>query len=218
MDYIDLISFSTIWVWIVEMYYIPGNLLVSCLSNTDIGRFYEFSYADRDGVFSFFTPWFVIAILLSSIDDTKSGGIISLDRKNERILTKNGRSRTALLFISLFTLILSFLLLRSFNIQNSWINLMVVILSMFISWYTLFTNGYSFKRKKFRKTKQLLMKKGKGRIVKFLLWTMIGLALLVVLFLVFRFVAYSCSFVVSIIPILFIMLYFSIGNRWKINK
>jgi hypothetical protein len=214
MDYTNLAFFNGILLSIKWLYFLPGDLLVSCLSNTEIGQFYEFSNADRGGVFSFFVPWFLLAILMASINDTKSGKII-LFNKGKKTFTKNGRSRVKLLFVLLFILISIYFALESINIKNSWIDLSFIILISFLSWYAILTSGYSFKQKKFKKGKHILTKTGKRYIVKPLSF----LAVLLILYLTSRFVNYSCSFIIFIIPILFIVFYFCIGNRWlKLKK
>jgi hypothetical protein len=204
-SYIDGVLSSIIW-----LYFLPGNLLVSCLSNTDIGQFYEFSNADHDGVFSFFVPWFFIAFLMASIDDTKGGRIILLN-KGKRILTKNGRKRVGLLFIALVILGSTYLALHSLDVKNSWIDLLFIIFITLTIWYVLLTNGYSFKKNKFKKAKQIIVKRGKKDFRKLLLWP----AILLVLFLASRFINYSCFFIILIIPILFTVFYLSVGNRWR---
>ena len=210
MDYINLEFFNGIWLLIKWHYFLPGDLLVSCLSKTDIGRFYEFSDADREGVFSFFVPWFFAAFLMASIDDTKSGGLVFFN-KGKKTLTKDGRKRAILLFFVLLVLISVYLILHSLDVKNSWIDLLFVIFSIFTIWYVLLTNGYSFKKKKFRKVHQILTKRGKKDIIKALRLP----AILLVLYLASTFISYSCSFIIFLIPILFIVFYFSIGNRWK---
>jgi protein-S-isoprenylcysteine O-methyltransferase Ste14 len=210
MDYINLEFFNGIWLSIKWLYFLPGDLLVSCLSKTDIGRFYEFSDADREGAFSFFVPWFFVAFLMASIDDTKSGRLIFFN-KGKKTLTKNGRKRAILFFIALLVLISAYLVLQSLDVKNSWIDLLFVIFSVFTVWYVLLTNGYSFKKKKFRKVQQILTKRGKKDIIKALRLP----AILLVLYLASTFISYSCSFVIFLIPVLFVVFYFSIGNRRK---
>ena len=209
MDYTDLEFFNEIWLSIKWLYFLPGDLLVSCLSKTGIGLFYEFSDADHGEIFSFFVPWFFIAFLMASIDDTKSGRRIF--NKGKRTLTKNGRNKISLLFILLLVLVSIYFLLESFDIQNSWVNLLFIVLTIFVSSHVLLTDGYSFKRKKFKNRKQLLTKRGKKDIIKVLRLP----AILLILYLASAFISYSCSFIIFLIPVLFIVFYFSIGSRWK---
>jgi len=210
MHFTSLEFIDGIWLLVKWLYFLPGDLLVACLSNTDIGRFYEFSNSDNEGVFSFFVPWFFVAFMMSSIDDTKSGGILFFN-KGKKIITKNGRKRVGLLFIALLIFGSVYFVLHSLNIKNSWIDLLLIIFIVFTVWYTLSTDGYSFKRNKFRKVKQLLTKKGRKNAAKMLLLS----AILLILYLMPRFINYSCSFVIFLIPVLSIVFYFSIGNRWK---
>ena len=204
-SYIDGVLSSIIW-----LYFLPGNLLVSCLSNTDIGQFYEFSNTDHNGVFSFFVPWFFIIFLMVSIDDTKSGRII-LFNNGKKILTKNGRKRVGLLVIALFALGSSYFVMHALNIKNSWLDLLFIIFIALTVWHALFTNSYSFKKKKFKKAKQMLTTRGRKDIVKLLLFP----AVLLTLYLLSTFISYSCPFIIFLIPVLFTVFYFSVGNRRK---
>ena len=210
MYYTSLEFFDGIWLLVKWLYFLPGDLLVACLTNTSIGQFYEFSNSNRGGVFSFFVPWFFIAFLMSSIDDTQ-GGRVLLFNKGKKILTKNGRKRVGLLFVVLFIFGSAYFALHSLNIKNSWIDLLLIIFVVLTAWYVLLTDGYSFKRKKFRKVKQVLTKKGRKNATKMLLLS----AIFLILYLTPGFVNYNCSFVIFLIPALSIVFYFSIGDRWK---
>jgi protein-S-isoprenylcysteine O-methyltransferase Ste14 len=161
-------------------------------------------------VFSFFTPWFFIAFLMASIDDTKSGRII-LFNKGKKILTKNGGKRVVLLIIALFALGFLYFSMHLLNIKNSWLDLLLIIFIALAAWYALFTNSYSFKKKKFKKAKQVLTKSGRKDIVKLLLFPVV----LLILYLLSTFISYSCSFVIFLILVLFVVFYLSIGNRRK---
>jgi len=201
---------ENIWLQIKHLYFTPGDALISCFIRTDIGRFYEFSNADLGGVFSFFVPWFLIAILMASVDDTKEGKI-ELFTTGKKVLTKEGKRKFKIFYILLFALVSTYVSLWFFDSNYVFLNLLLAIVFLFSSSYVFFTNGYSTKKKKFKKSKKILTKQG-VRVVTELLML---LSILLALYLAYRLFGVSCSVVLPLAIIVAIVIYFSIGNRWK---
>jgi Flp pilus assembly protein TadB len=73
------------------------------------------------------------------------------------------------------------------------------------------TNGYSIKKKKFKKAKKTLTKQG----VRVAIELLILLSILLALFLAYRLFGFSCSVILPLAIIVAIVFYFSRGNRWN---
>ena len=61
------VTISDVWGWIGWLYYWPGDFLIKYLVRTDLGIFFEFTYADYGRTFSFFISGFAWLWILSMI-------------------------------------------------------------------------------------------------------------------------------------------------------
>jgi hypothetical protein len=207
---IDLAFFENFWLQIKHLYFVPGDVLISCFIHTDIGRFYEFTDADLGGVFSFFVPWFLMAILMASIDDTKEGKI-ELFTIGKKVLTKEGKRKFKIFYILLFSLVLIYISLWFFYINYLWLSALLGVIFLLSNAYVFLTNGYSVKQKKFKKPKKTLTKQGVRVAIEILVIFFSFLAL----YIAYRLFNVDCSIVLPITIIVAVLVYFSIGNRWK---
>jgi len=154
MEIISLSFFEEIWTQISLFYFLPGDSLIVCFTDTSIGEFYEFQPSDRGGIFSFFVPWFLLSILMVSLDDTDPKGITLFKKERKKSLTKEGKERSTNALITLLVLVSVYIVLSLFSIGYIWLNILLLLVFVFLSWYTIFTNGYSTQRKNSKKAKK----------------------------------------------------------------
>lgn len=193
----------------MHLYFLPGDTLIMCFIGTFIGEFYEFKTSDRGGIFSFFVPWFLLSILMVSIDDTNPTGV-TLFKKGNKIFTKEGRRRSAYALTLLLIALSIHIGLSLFDMEYIWLNLLLLVVFLFLSWYKIFTDGYSIQRKKFKKGKVILTKYGKKLSLKLLIIVSI---LLIAYFISYIF-NHSCFIILFFITVLIVTFYLSIGSRW----
>ncbi len=201
---------ENIWPQIKHLYFTPGDALISCLIHTDIGKFYEFTSADLGGAFSLFLPWFLMAILMASIDDTNPKGVTLFKKERKKILTKEGKERSNNVLIMLLILVSVYTALSLFGIEYIWLNFLLLAVFVFLSWYTIFTNGYSTQRKRFKKSEKILTKHGKKLSLKLL----VIISTLFTLYFISYFFNHSCFIILFFILVFIIMFYLSVGSRW----
>jgi len=201
---------ENIWPQIKHLYFTPGDALISCLIHTDIGKFYEFTSADLGGAFSLFLPWFLMAILMASIDDTNPKGVTLFKKERKKILTKEGKERSNNVLIMLLILVSVYTALSLFGIEYIWLNFLLLLVFVFLSWYTIFTNGYSTQCRRFKKGKEILTKHGK----KFSLKLLVIISILFILHFISYLFNHSCFIILLFIVLAICTFYLSIGNRW----
>jgi len=212
MELINLSFFEEIWTQIMHLYFLPGDTLIMCFIGTFIGEFYEFQASDRGGIFSFFVPWFLLSILMVSIDDTNPKGITLFKKRNKRskIFTKEGRVRLAYALTLLLIALSIHIGLSLLDMEYIWLNLLLLVVFLFLSWYAIFTGGYSIQRKKFKKGKKILTVHG----AKLLLKLLVIVSTLLILYFISYILNHSCFITLLLIVVLIITFYLSIGSRW----
>ncbi|MBL7003540.1 MAG: hypothetical protein ISR69_05905 [Gammaproteobacteria bacterium] len=196
----------------MRLYFLPGDSLIMCFIGTFIGEFYEFQLSDRGGVFSFFVPWFLLSILMVSIDDTDPKEIVLFKKRKERkkILTKEGKKGLTNALIILLISVSLYISLFLIGIEYIWLNLLLLIVFLFLSWYAIFTGGYSIQRKKFKKGKKILTVHG----AKLLLKLLVIVSTLLILYFISSLFNHSCLVILFFIVVSIITFYLSIGDRW----
>jgi len=209
MEIISLSFFEEIWTQISLLYFLPGDSLIACFTDTPIGEFYEFQPSDRGGIFSFFVPWFLLSILMVSLDDTDPKGITLFKKERKKSLTKEGKERSTNVLITLLVLVSVYIVLSLFSIGYIWLNILLLLVFVFLSWYTIFTNGYSTQHKKFKKGKKILTKHGEKLLLKLL----VIIFTLLALYFVSYFFNHSCFITIFFIVVSIVMFYLSIGSR-----
>jgi|LWDU01.1.fsa_nt_gi uncharacterized membrane protein YbaN (DUF454 family) len=210
MEIIILSFFEEIWTQISLLYFLPGDSLIACFTDTPIGEFYEFQPSDRGGVFSFFIPWFLLSILMVSIDDTNPKGVALFKKERKKVLTKEGKERSTNTLIILLILVSAYISLSLFGIEYIWLNFLLLVVFVFLSWYTIFTNGYSTQRKRFKKGKKILTKHGEKLSLKLL----VIIFTLLTLYFISYFFNHSCFIILLFILVFIIAFYLSVGSRW----
>jgi L-asparagine transporter-like permease len=210
MEIVSLSFFEEIWTQISLLYFLPGDSLIACFTGTFIGEFYEFQPSDRGGIFSFFVPWFLLSILMVSIDDTSPKGVTLFKKERKKILTKKGKEKSVNALIILLILVFVYTALSLFGIEYIWLNFLLLAVFVFLSWYTIFTNGYSTQRKRFKKSEKILTKHGKKLSLKLL----VIISTLFTLYFISYFFNHSCFIILFFILVFIIMFYLSVGSRW----
>jgi len=210
MEIVSLSFFEEIWTQISLLYFLPGDSLIACFTDTPIGEFYEFQPSDRGGVFSFFIPWFLLSILMVSIDDTSPKGVTLFKKERKKILTKKGKEKSVNALIILLILVFVYTALSLFGIEYIWLNFLLLVVFVFLSWYTIFTNGYSTQRKRFKKGKKILTKHGEKLSLKLL----VIIFTLLTLYFISYFFNHSCFIILLFILVFIIAFYLSVGSRW----
>jgi len=147
---------------------------------------------------------------MASVDDTKEGKI-ELFATGKKLLTKEGKRKFNIFYVLLFAFVSIYAGLWFFDINYIFLNIFLAVVFLLSNAYVFFTNGYSIKKKKFKKSRKILTKQGVRVVIELL----ILLSILLALYLAYRLFGVSCSVVLPLAIIVAIVVYFSIGSRWN---